>query len=127
MSANAPLPAVLQEIADVVGIDLAWALARAKGGTTIFLPRRVGQRHWLSQIIGHEAAQQLCAHFRSNHQERVVVPMGVGTQRLERWQEASTKDLSINETAEYVGVHVRTVSRYRARRSGKKSGQGELF
>lgn len=128
MNAHAPLPAVLQEIAEVAGLDAAWAIARAKGGTTIFLPRRVGSRHWLSQIVGYETAQKICAHFRSNHQERLVVPMGVGTQRLERWHEAAQQDLSINETAEYVGVHVRTVSRYRARRSGGKSGgQGELF
>ncbi len=128
MNARATLPAVLQEIAEVAGLDAAWALARAKGGTTIFLPRRVGPRHWLSGIVGYEAARKICDHFRSNHQERVVVPMAAASQRDTRWREAIAEELSINETAERLGVHGRTVSRHRARLTKKTSGnQGNLF
>lgn len=129
MNARATLPAVLQEIAEVAGLDAAWALARAKGGTTIFLPRRVGHRHWLAEIVGYEAARKICDHFRSNHQERVVVPMAAASQRDLRWREVlSNPDLSINDTAERLGVHGRTVSRHRAKLISKKSGdQGDLF
>lgn len=124
MSAPA-LPAVLQEIADVAGIDAAWTIARARGGTNVFLPRRVGPRHWLVGLVGLEAAQKICTHFRSDHREWVTIPLAAAHQAADRWREVLERDLSINEQALEMGAHVRTVSRHRARHAAER--QDDLF
>lgn len=137
MASPFALPAVLEEIAQVAGLDAAWALARARGGTTIFLPRKPGKRHWLSDIVGHEAATKICAHFRGNHTMSITVPMAARQQSAELWREALQRGpdgqylRSINETALHMGVHKDTVSkrRHKARVSGDNDDgpQGDLF
>lgn len=125
---DASLPAVMQEIASVVGIDAAWLLVRAKGGTTITLPRAPGAAHWLSKLLGLDVARRLCAHFRANHQLAITVPMASAAQKAARWDEAIGAGLSIAQTALQLGVHKATVSRQRQRRAGNRpSSQGELF
>ncbi|SFZ85984.1 Homeodomain-like domain-containing protein [Devosia enhydra] len=122
-----PLPPVLAEIAAVAGVDAAWALARAKGGTTVFLPRRAGHRHWLTEIVGQEAADKICRHYRTNHQSRLTIPLAAAAMKSERWTEALRSDMSLTETARAMGVHERTVTNWRRRARGKNGGQGTLF
>lgn len=124
------LPGVLEEIAAVAGIDAAWAIVRAKGGTEQFIPEVPVRGHWLVEILGMEAARKLCQHFRSNHQMRVKIPRAHDAQQLERWREAVQSGRSANETALEMGVDVRTVFNWRARlRKYRKPdpNQGSLF
>jgi hypothetical protein len=125
MTQRVSLPGVLQEIADVAGIDAAWALARAKGGREVFLPKIVPHRHWLTAIVGQDAAQKICTHFRGNHQMRVLIPMGKQP-TAEQWAEALNSGMTRDEMAEALGVHIRTVSRHRARGAADPN-QGDLF
>ena len=128
MKPGPALPAAFDELAQTGGIDAAWALVRAKGGTTVFLPRRAGHRHWLSAVVGFEAAQKICAYYRGNHQSRLTIPMAAAAQKAARWTEALNSDLSLNDTAEIMQTHVRTVSRYRARQNRRKDDrQKDLF
>lgn len=126
MPTTAALPSVLQEIADVAGVEAAWALARAKGGREIFLPKTVPARHWLVEIVGLEAAQKICSHFRGNHQMRVLVPMGKQP-TAQQWAAALAAGMSRDEMAAALGVHIRTVSRHRARQRDRDPSQGDLF
>lgn len=119
------LPPVMARIAEAAGLEAAWALARAKGGQRLFLPRHAGKRHWLTRIVGQEAANAICRHFRGEHIDTIEVPMASAIQRAERWRDILAQDLSANEAAEVAGVHRRTVFRHRAK--ARNSGQGDLF
>ena len=124
------LPAVLEEIAEVAGIDAAWALVHAKGGTKQFLPEVPTHRHWLVEAVGMDAAKKICAHFRANHQINIEIPRAHDAQQLERWRQAVESDKSVNETALEMGVTARTVWNWRARlRRHRKPdpNQGSLF
>jgi len=124
------LPLVLEEIADVAGVEAMWALVRAKGGTVVFIPPKAQHRHWLTEIVGYEAAQKICGHFRSNHQSKVKIPIARAELMEARWAEVLARpELSINDTALIMQVDVSTVSRRRARqhKPKKPTSQGELF
>lgn len=134
MSSHAELPAVIAEIADVAGLDAAWALAYEKGGTTVFIPPKVTTNHWLVKLIGIEAAEKLSAHFRVMSGENrangisLLIPMASDAQLAQRWEEVLSGDLSLTETARLMKVHERTVSRRRANHGWNRTGkQGSLF
>lgn len=69
------LPPLLAEIAGVVGLDAALRLAEKKGGGRITVPARAPDGHWLVELLGREAADKLCDHYRE------VGPEGVGRGR----------------------------------------------
>lgn len=58
------LPPLLNEIADVAGVDAALALADARGGSRVTIPAKLKADHWLNEVVGPEAAEKLCKHFR---------------------------------------------------------------
>lgn len=53
----ARLPGVLAEIADAAGVEAALAIADARGGTQVYIPPAPDESHWLSVLIGVEAAR----------------------------------------------------------------------
>ncbi len=55
--------AILREIAEIIGADSTLKLAKAVGGTRVYIPATVHAGHWLTQTIGIDAAQKLAAHF----------------------------------------------------------------
>lgn len=126
MSEPALLPSVVQEIAEVAGYEAAWALVEAKGGQEVFIPRKAARAQWLVAAVGAEAAEAICAHFRSNHQSKVLIP----NLRRRRTAEAIVRAIEAgktnNQAAAVTGVHERTVRRYR-RRLREEDSQGELF
>lgn len=50
------LPGILSQIADIAGEDAALAVAAARGGTQIYIPPEPGRDHWLSRLVGQQAA-----------------------------------------------------------------------
>lgn len=58
------LPPLLNEIADVAGFEAALALADARGGSRVTIPAKLKPDHWLNEVVGPQAAEKLCAHFR---------------------------------------------------------------
>ena len=53
------LPGVLQEIAEVVGEEAAFAIAAARGGTQVYIPPVPPSDHCLCKLIGVELARLL--------------------------------------------------------------------
>ena len=51
----------MRELAGVVGDDAATALARQFGGTSVYVPRRIGNNHPIAVVIGRAAADRLAA------------------------------------------------------------------
>ena len=56
-----PGDAAMAEIAAAIGDDAATALARAFGGTSLYVPRAVGDHHPICVALGRAAADRLAA------------------------------------------------------------------
>lgn len=119
------LPGILAEIADVAGEDAALAIARARGGTQIYIPPRPANDHWLCELIGIDAARKVCAQLTGEvASRREIVPLGpVGKEAQLRAMRAADKALmdemirqqkSEREISLATGYTVRTVRKRRA-------------
>lgn len=130
------LPQVLAEIAEIAGVDAAWAIADARGGQEITLPATPSKDHWLTLLVGQEAASAICNYFRADHRLRLLIPMGSALRR--RQQVAAVLNsagrgkgerASVHQAAHELGLHKRTIYRYRAKQGGAREqddGQGEM-
>lgn len=71
------LPPLLAEIAEVAGEEAALALAQAYGGVRIYIPPTVDADHWISKLIGHDAALRVCDRLTAGLAgRRVDLPLG---------------------------------------------------
>lgn len=61
----------MAELASVIGEDGARSLARRLGGTTIYVPRAVGEHHPLRAALGEETAARFIAWYGGS---RVNIP-----------------------------------------------------
>ncbi len=72
----AALPGILADIADVAGEDAALAIARARGGTQIYIPPVPANDHWLCALIGQHEAAEVCKKLTDGvGPRRADVPM----------------------------------------------------
>lgn len=120
------LSGVAGEIEEIIGLDLALKLLKAKGGQTIQIPVRA-QGTELARIIGCEACERLAKDYGAG---RLPLPMaaqkGSERDRRERREKAERMlrdGASIAEVARACELHERTVQNYRARLDDR---QGEL-
>jgi hypothetical protein len=130
------LPGVLQEIAELIGEAKALEIASRAGGTRIYFPATAGDKHWLVECIGRDAADKLCGHFAvgGRRGQRIEIPLYVsGTYRqlvraiAQRVHKLHDGGASATEIARKAGVTQRSVHRHRARHRGGKGKQGRLF
>ena len=71
------LPHLLAEIAAVAGEDAALAIAAARGGTNVYIPASPGRDHWLSRLVGYQAAQAIAERLTCGvGGMRVDLPLG---------------------------------------------------
>jgi hypothetical protein len=123
------LPKLLAEIADVAGVDAALALAEARGGTEIYIPRRASEGHWLTDTVGYDAAAAICAWRPA---ERIMLPLGPrGSMATVRATVSRmlAEGRSTTDIALACGISSRSVERRRAadRRRNDDDRQGRLF
>ncbi|WP_210332650.1 helix-turn-helix domain-containing protein [Methylosinus sp. H3A] len=137
------LPGILREIADVAGLSAALAIADKKGGARTFFPARAPDGHWLPQLVGREAADKICTYFRRRDRtdgvERasldagtyMLIPLGPKNfyaKARRRAVELTAEGWSREEVARRLGIHIRSVQRYRGRMRDETDGpQGSLF
>ena len=131
------LPAVLAEIAALIGEVAAISIAACKGGTRVYFPAKVNDAHWLVEAVGIDKAKILCQHFVVDRKrgQHIEIPLYVGgTYRqmiraiAERVHKLDAADASASEIVRQTGVTQRTVHRHRARHRGKRNTrQGNLF
>lgn len=77
MQRETGLPGVLAEIAAVAGEKAALAIADARGGTQAYFPPEPSEEHWLSRLIGRDAAKRVCEHLTCGvGGMRVDLPLG---------------------------------------------------
>ncbi len=65
------LPASLQEMSDIIGLEAVQALVSAYGGTLLTIPQKLPEDHPLAVLLGTEVAGKLSEHYAL---ERVDVP-----------------------------------------------------
>lgn len=122
------LPAVLAEIAEVAGPEAAWALARTHGGVTVYIPRAARDDHWLTELVGREAARKICNHFRvADTGVRLLIPLAKQAAAREKLVKALEDGMSAPEAASVAGMHERTAYRTRKKLAAKDDRQGDLF
>ena len=122
------LPAVMSEIMEVAGPEAAWALARAHGGTTVYIPTRASRDHWLTELVGLKAARQICDHYRvANTGIRLLIPIGRQAAQRQRLVKALEQGLSAPDAASASGMHERSAFRARSRLKARDTRQGRLF
>jgi hypothetical protein len=132
------LPAMLQEIAEVAGEAAALKIAAQYGGKRVYIPARPGpDDHWLTALVGIEAATRLCTHFAVDRRRgaQIEIPLhATGTYRQflrslsRQMHELNEAGLSSSEIAGRLGLTQRTVFRHRERhRGGGNDDQGSLF
>lgn len=115
------LPPTLAEIAQVAGLAAALKLMHAQGGVRVGIPKRAPDGHWLVELIGREAADRLGAHFAGG---RVLIPMS-DRSRVRKAAALLAEGKSLDYVARHARLHVRHVSRIKARVRTER--QGSLF
>jgi len=113
--ANDALPAVLNIIQEAAVPLVMRQVCKAFGGTTIYIPERLGPANKLVKAVGQEAARKI-AEALSHGQ--VTIPLGpnASEKRIRAAiREQLERGLSETATALLLGCHERTVRRERAR------------
>jgi len=127
------LPPLLDEIAELAGLEAALALASHAGGERRYFPTpdRLDEKHWLVEACGPEAAALLAQRFGGDNVEIPRGPQGNAAQLAKRIREMIAAGASSNDIARTTGVVFRTVTRHRARLrdggNGPDDGQGFLL
>lgn len=57
------LPASLQEMVRVIGLPATLSLVDLRGGIRLYVPFEMTPEHWLSRLIGFEAAVKLARYY----------------------------------------------------------------
>lgn len=128
------LPGILGEIAEIAGKDAAYAILHARGGTRITIPSTPPADHWLTKLIGSEAATAICNHFAqssaSGGRAGMVTEIPLHNTSLQKAARRRIADelrsgKSASAAAREAGVHERTAWRVKAKL--RDDSQGELF
>ena len=129
------LPPLLNEIADVIGVDAALALADARGGSRVSIPAKANDKHWLVKTLGREAADKLCDHFRAGYGgSQFDLPLGPKSplnallhsnqRKIDEMLDAGVRP---DEIARTLKVHRTTVFRRQALVRTPKPKERDLF
>lgn len=119
------LPGILGEIADVAGIEAAWALAMTHGGTRIYIKADPSPGYWLVELIGPEAAAAICKYLKvGDSGAYILIPIAKLDQQRRRLFRALQDGASAAEAARAAGMHERTA--FRARKKIKEEDEAQL-
>ena len=128
------LNGVLGDIARVASEDAALAIARELGGTRVYFPADPAPGHWLTKLVGSEAAKAICETLTGGFVggARIDLPLGPtgtledGRSRLDAL--LIEGKLSERDIALETGYTTRTVRRRRAMLGKPRdSRQQDLF
>lgn len=129
MSERLHLPPLLNEIAEAAGVIAAVQIAEARGGTRVHFPAYAPDGHWLVELVGREAADKVCAHFRTTANGGYYVFVPVGPKNFYARARRRALELrgrrSAAETALELGVTLRVVFKWWADKPDDR--QGSLF
>lgn len=119
------LPPTLAKVAQLAGLPAALALAEARGGREVYIPRRATESHWLVQTVGRAAADAISDYFGDQRLQLPLGPRNFYSRARRRAAEMLEAGDSVNQVVEQTGVCARSVKRYRKRL--RRGSQGSLF
>jgi hypothetical protein len=125
------LPELLQELADLIGLQMAWRLAEVKGGQSVFIPKVIPEDHWLADIVGLDNARLIAAYITTGAGVTVMIPKGEAVSRAKKL--ALVKKMieggaSANQIAAAANITQRHVFRQKAALKGRlHNRQLDLF
>ncbi|MGI8396351.1 helix-turn-helix domain-containing protein [Agrobacterium deltaense] len=124
----AHLPVVMREIAEVAGLEAAWAIVQAQGGRVAYIPAKAAPGHWLPELVGMEAAAKICNFYKAGDSGyRILVPIAKDAAKRLRLVKALADGMSAPDAAAAAGMHVRSAFRARKRMKHSDDDQGSLF
>lgn len=127
---------LFDEIEALIGTGPALKLFSARGGGRIRIPAVAPDDHWLVGLVGREAADALCSHWRQDVASgsasgiEIDLPRGpTGALASARRAMAAllAQGLTADEAARASGLTRRTAYRMRKRPQKRDPGQGTLF
>ncbi len=124
------LPELLQELSDVVGLPMALRLAEAKGGQQVYIPHRVSEGHWLTELVGIENAKAICAYLTVDAGVHITIPKGDALTRARRVATVAKmldEGRSSNQIAAATNMTQRHVFRQKAALKGRLHNQQPTF
>ncbi|MCO5083378.1 MAG: hypothetical protein M9955_17190 [Rhizobiaceae bacterium] len=131
---HSSLPGFLGEVAEIAGVDAAYAILDTCGGTRVDIPAKARPDHWLSRLVGFETADLICKHFAVQQVKGVrheMIPLAHRSharQARKHIAQAIARGVDVRSAARQAGVHERTAWRVKQRMKGDPDGdQGELF
>lgn len=128
MTGRAHMPDLLARIAEAAGDEAAMLVAKAYGGCQLYVPKALSPDHRLVSILGEDRAQKVWQVLPAG--EAVLIPMGAAAGPAARRRAVSQMldgEISQQEAARAVGVHVRTVARVAKKKRDRDDAQGDLF
>ncbi|MBY6243997.1 hypothetical protein [Methylosinus sp. Sm6] len=122
------LPLILRQIAEASSLDAAMSLAAAKGGTRIYVPRRLTDDHWLIACMGRDGARALAQLYGG---EDIVLPADPRRgqhARVRAIRRGIAKGEAADEIAQACNVTRRQIFWHKARmRDRRDRRQKDLF
>jgi len=113
---NFALPEVLRRIARAAGTEAAWEIANACGGVRVYIPAKAKKDHWLTALVGMEAAEKICEEFRGGSGGGTIeIPLAKLSHQQRRLVKALEAGMSTSTAARVAGMHQRTAYRTRKR------------
>lgn len=101
------LPALLQELADLIGLRPALALAQKYPGVGLYIPANPHPDHYLAQVIGFENLLKLSREYPQNYLSMPNV--AVRKLRQQVVVDMRSRQISIRQTALATGYTQRRV------------------
>jgi len=122
------LPHLLRQMADTLPLDKVLAFARAYGGREIYVPSAARSDNAIGQRCGGDVLDWLVRYAPG---QKLLVPKGAEMDQEARRaiaRRALAQGCSLDEAAAQSGLHIRSISRLRARvNAALNSRQGSLF
>ncbi len=117
---------MLNSIAEIAGEQAALLLGREKAGQQVYIPSTVTADHWLTDLVGIDAASAIAAHYGS---QKIVLPAALSGDKRRRAAaiaEMTEKGYSLNKIVRLTGLSRSTVQSH-MKRHRPDSAQGSLF
>lgn len=117
---------VLSNLVEQIGLEKTLLLLARRGGEEVYIPGPVylTPDHWLSVIVGFDAAMKISHFYRG---EKIALPLGPengNRNALHRAvQESAAAGVSVNQIVRETGLHSSTVRRIK-RRQLRRDGFG---
>ena len=104
------MPELLVWIEDELGPEAVWRLTENHGGTSIFIPRKVGRSHLL-ETLGEPLLAWLIDKLGTGHLNIPAGPSAAPSKRLSYVRAAIAQNKTSPQIAQELGCDARTVQR----------------